>query len=628
MPSASRSLAAILLAISLPAWAQPPGGDEPGPSILLVTFDTTRADHLGAYGYELAKTPTIDALASRGVLFESAITTTPVTLPSHASILTGTYPSAHGIHDNAVFTLATEAKLVSEVFERAGWRTGAFVGSFVLDRRFGLDQGFETYLGPSDPETFTATVARRPANEVVDDAIAWFADLKPTDRFFAWVHFYDPHRPLLEVDERGRAIENAYDLAISFADGQLGRLQRYLRKRELDGRLVTVVTADHGEGNGDHGEDTHGIFLYQSVMRVPLIFSASDAMSWKQGAARVERAVSNVAVAPTLLAIAGFESSEMPDVKVSSLLTAGGGVEANASAPGLYLESYTPYYSYRWRALRGIVRDNAKLIQGATRELYSLDADPDERNDRAAQSTQQVSDLSASLDELVRVHAPLGWVASQHVSNLEAALLASLGYSTNSASSEADPFASTLPDPRDRIGDLALINETAKALTRWAEISANAGSAWQRDQLARETLEQGRQLTLQLQKNNPDDPNVPLLLGAIEDELGHWAAAVPHLERAVAIRPKDPTVQARLATVYGKVGRSNEAIERMEYAISLSPGQSRYYAWLIEYLLDTGKFDEATRWLDRFDAALESGTALHSEAKLWIARQRRRVPRT
>jgi arylsulfatase A-like enzyme len=628
MVLAGRRFAAMLLAMSLMGWAQPVFASEKRPSILLVTFDTTRADHLGAYGYELAATPTIDALASRGVLFESAVTTTPVTLPSHASILTGTYPSAHGVHDNAVFTLATDATLVSEVFQRAGWRTGAFIGSFVLDRRFGLDQGFEKYRGPADPEAFTATAARRPADEVVDDAIAWFAELAATERFFAWVHFYDPHRPLPEVDLRSRETERPYDRAISHADAQLGRLLRYLREQKLDERLVTVVTADHGEGNGEHGEKTHGIFLYQSVMRVPLIFTASDAMSWPSHPVRVERAVSNVAIAPTLLAIAGLGRSEMPDVKVRSLLTVAGDVRPNASAPGLYLESYTPYYSYHWRALRAIVDGNRKLIRGVTPELYSLDLDPDERNDRAAQLVGQVSDLSASLDELLRVHAPLGWVESQHVSDADAALLASLGYSTPtvSKSSDEDPFASTLPDPRNRIGDLALIDETAEALTRWSELSSKAGTAWQRDKLARENLEPSRKAMLRLQQNNPHDPNAPLLLGAIEDASGNSAAAVIHYERFVAIRPTDSTVQARLATVYAKVGRSDEAIERMEYAISLSPRQSRYYHWLIEHLLDSGKFDRATHWLDRFDEALEPGTALRLQVKLWIVTQRRRVP--
>lgn len=628
MTLASRGFAAIVLASGLLISAEPGSADNARPSILLVTFDTTRADHLGAYGYEFARTPTIDGLAAHGVLFESAITTTPITLPSHTSILTGTYPSAHGIHDNAVFELATEATLVSEVFRRGGWRTGAFVSSFVLDSRFGLDQGFETYRGPADSAAFTTTAPRRPANEVVDDAIEWFADLRTEDRFFVWVHFYDPHRPLTEVDERGQPTQRAYDLAISFADAQLGRLLRYLRERRLDSRLVTVVTADHGESNGDHGENTHGIFLYHSVMRVPLIFAASEGMAWKQGAVRVDHAVSNVAVAPTLLAIAGFDGDEMPNVKVSPLLTAAGDVLAGSSMPELFLESYTPYYSHRWRALRGVVRGHAKLIQGATPELYSLDVDPGERDDRAAESPEQVLDLSASLEELVRIHAPLGWVARKGVSQTEAALLESLGYSTHAlpASSEEDPFASGLPEPYERIGDIELVTEASKALKRWSEISDSGGSAWQRDQLARETLELGKNSILQVQQNNPNDPNVPVVLGAIEDALGNFAAAVPLYERGLTIRPMDSTLHARLATVYAKAGRSKHAVERMEYAISLSPRQSLYYRWLITHLLDTGEFDAATRWMDRFAVALEPGTAVHLEVVLWLVTQRKRVP--
>jgi arylsulfatase A-like enzyme len=166
------------------------------PSVLLVTFDTVRADRIGAYGHASAATPTLDGLAARGVLFESAVSPTPTTLPSHASILTGTYPSAHGVHDNGAFALERDARLISEVFRERGFRTAAFVGTYILDESFGLNQGFETYRGPILTLEYRMRESRRSANEVVDDAISWFEQLDPGERFFVWVHFYDPHRPL------------------------------------------------------------------------------------------------------------------------------------------------------------------------------------------------------------------------------------------------------------------------------------------------------------------------------------------------------------------------------------------------------------------------------------------------
>jgi arylsulfatase A-like enzyme len=256
------------------AAASPAEGErEARPSILLVTFDTTRADHIGAYGYAPARTPTLDGIAKRGILFESAVSPTPVTLPSHVSILTGTYPSAHGVHDNGIFFLKQEATLISEVFQKNGWQTAAFVGVNVLDALYGLDQGFDRYLSPGPSEEYQFRRPRRPANEVVDDAIAWFDEIDSDEPFFAWLHFYDPHRPLPTHDSFGTPIERPYDKAISFCDQQLGRLMEALDERGLSENLLTAVTADHGESNGEHGERTHAIFLYQAVMRVPLIIA-------------------------------------------------------------------------------------------------------------------------------------------------------------------------------------------------------------------------------------------------------------------------------------------------------------------------------------------------------------------
>ena len=275
-------------------------------SVLLVTFDTTRADRIGAYGFDGAHTPT-------------------------------------------------------------------------LDRRLGLDQGFEVYRGPAGQGLGTVAMVRRPASDVVDDAIAWFESVAPTERYFVWLHLYDPHE-VPEPPEPWRSrLSNRYDAAIAFADAELGRLLDFLDDRHLSDGLLTVVTADHGESLGEHGEQSHGMFVYDAVMRVPLILSGSGLSA----PARVERAVTTASIAPTLLELVGISSAAMPHARTGSLLTRDTALAENVGEP-LYIETHVPFYAHRWHALRGIVWRGHKLIVGRGVELYQLADDAGEQDDRAA----------------------------------------------------------------------------------------------------------------------------------------------------------------------------------------------------------------------------------------------------
>ncbi|MBW2578359.1 MAG: sulfatase-like hydrolase/transferase [Deltaproteobacteria bacterium] len=591
-------------------------------SILLVTFDTVRADRIGAYGYLPARTPTLDGLAARGILFESAVSATPTTLPSHASILTGTYPSAHGVHDNGVFALERDAVLISEVFQQRGFRTAAFVGTYILDASFGLDQGFEAYRGPASTLEFRMHEARRSANEVVDDAISWFEQLDRGERFFVWVHFYDPHRPLAERDAGGRKIENPYDFAISACDRELGRLLRFIDSRGLAENLLTVVTADHGESNGEHGESTHGVFVYQSAMRVPLIFSGGPLA--EQKGVRVNRTVTNAAIVPTLLNFAGLPETEMPAVRLRTLLTTETGGTPSANAAPILLQSLTPYYNYRWRGLRGVLWREYKLVHGSTPELYALKEDPGELADVADKRSDLVAELSRQLENLVAEHAPLGWAASRTVTADETELLASLGYAEHYTGE--DPFDPTLPDPRDRIGDIELINEAGRNFRLWGELSTQYATAWQRDQNGRHFLEKARALVLELRERNPRDPSIPMLLGAIESELRNYDAAIPLLEQAARESPLEPVQRARLADTYAKAQRPDDAIREMQKAIDLDPEQSAYHQMLIGYALQAQRFDDALRSMDRYVGAMKDGSPEHRNATSWVAEQKRRIP--
>ena len=237
-------------------------------NVLFVTLDTTRADHIGAYGYGTARTPALDALAKEGALFEYCITPTAYTLPSHSSMMTGLYPPAHGVRINGEAALPDSDTTLAERLAAKGYRTGAFVGAFVLDGRWGLSQGFQQYddhfkLGP-DQRLDLARV-QRPANEVVDAALKWLGE-RNAKPFFAWVHLYDPHAPYEPPEPL-----QGYDGEITFADSQIARLLEWLDRSGLKDDTIVVVAGDHGEGLGDHGEDEHGYYIYDSSVRVPLI---------------------------------------------------------------------------------------------------------------------------------------------------------------------------------------------------------------------------------------------------------------------------------------------------------------------------------------------------------------------
>jgi len=269
--------------------AGPAAPEASRPSLLLVTLDTTRADRVGARRDGRPVTPSIDALAKDGVVFERALAAAPVTLPSHATILTGVYPCAHGVRDNGVFRLGPEARLVSEALSERGWRSGAFVGAYVLDARFGLDQGFEVYTASGTAGIGNVIYAERPAHRVVDDAIAWLGSLPPDAPFFAWVHLFDPHAPFAPPKAWRARFEDPYDGEIAFADDQVGRLVSWIRRRDPARELVVVVTADHGEGLGAHGEASHGTFLYQDTMHVPLVISGAGVARGVRSSAPVAR---------------------------------------------------------------------------------------------------------------------------------------------------------------------------------------------------------------------------------------------------------------------------------------------------------------------------------------------------
>ena len=286
------------------------------PNVVLVTLDTTRADHLGCYGDADARTPAIDGLATGGILFSQAATPAPLTLPAHASILTGLYPTYHGVRLNGTTALGPDRTTLAEVFSERGYRTGAFVGAFVVDGRWGLNQGFATYDDRFDLGKFKRldlAAVQRPGNEVVDAALEWLNGRRDQP-FFAWIHLYDPHSPYeppepFRTQHGARGLAGLYDGEIAFADQQVGRLVSWLETAGLTGRTIVVIAGDHGEGLGSHGEGTHGFFLYDYALHVPLIISTP--FDQLRGG-RVDDQVSLVDVFPTVLDAGGHRLDRRP----------------------------------------------------------------------------------------------------------------------------------------------------------------------------------------------------------------------------------------------------------------------------------------------------------------------------
>jgi arylsulfatase A-like enzyme/tetratricopeptide (TPR) repeat protein len=404
--------------------------------VLLITMDTTRADHIGCYGDASAKTPSLDRLAASGILFERAYTTSVLTLPSHASILTGLLPPGHAVRDNGTDRLHDEAETLAEIFGRAGYRTGAFVSSAVLEAMYGLDQGFSTYDDATTKDSrYTVAYPEREARSVTDAALAWLREAgsgqdagKP---WLLWVHYFDPHSPYKppapwEQEFAGRL----YDGEIAYMDSEIGRLLEGAGPSAGDGAPVVVAVADHGEGLGDHGEISHGVFLYDESARIPLIMKVPGLPA---GGMRVSAVVSSVSILPTLTDLAGLPPPvrshgtslrplwEAPGAATAAAVSrqradggdetfpggghgvdhpgsgstggsGGGGGRTTGEGPGrgspgageAYTETIMPATMYGWSPLASLRSGTWKYIHGPHPELYAMEADPGERADRLA----------------------------------------------------------------------------------------------------------------------------------------------------------------------------------------------------------------------------------------------------
>ncbi len=429
-------------------------------NLLLITLDTTRADRLGCYGSDRGLTPALDGLAAEGVVFENAYCTAPITLPSHATILTGLQPPEHGLRVNGESRLSDSVTTLAEALRDRGYRTGAFIGAFVLDKTFGLDQGFDVYDDDVAKPTGTGESRlkrERPGEVVARRALEWLRT--PSGKpWFCWVHFYDPHDPYSPWESLfgNRFLQEPYDAEIAYVDRQVGALLDYLKQAGLEGRTLVVAVADHGESLGEHGEKTHGLTLYNAALKVPMIVRMPAAIGAGQ---RMSEHVSLVNTAPTVLDL--LRLGPLPQASGLSLVPMLGG-KAEGHSP-CYAESDMPYSQFGWSPLRGLVSVPWKYVRSPKAELYDLSRDGSEMNNLTAQDSGKVAGMEAELSRLEQGFVRQG-AAKVSLSADDRQALTSLGYAGRQGAETPAEALKSLPDVKDMLPLVDAVNEARRLL--------------------------------------------------------------------------------------------------------------------------------------------------------------------
>jgi len=438
--------AALVVAIR----PRPVGAGVANLNLLLITLDTTRADRLGPYGSTAVRTPNLDRLARQGVVFENTWSVAPLTLPAHASLFTGLEPARHGVRENVGFSLDASHVTLAERLRHEGFATAGFAAAVVLDESSGIGRGFEHYAGGfrSTPGARPARDRlRRPADVVTGQAMTWWRARRPS-RFFAWMHFYDAHAPYEPPEPfRSEYQGHPYDGALAFVDQQIGVLLDFLSRHGVLDRTIVAVVADHGESLGDHGEQQHGLFLYESVIRVPLIIRAPLP---GMAARRVSALTRITDVMPTLLELLGVGPHRAGDGSSLVNLMSGRGDDRDREA---YAENTYPRSRFGWGELRALRSGRYKLIDTIRPELYDLARDPHEQRNLIDDRPRLASAMLARLTALgAGVARPVPSPSSASAGDERRAQLSSLGY-VGGGRPAVPAGARGVPDPKDQVGE-------------------------------------------------------------------------------------------------------------------------------------------------------------------------------
>ncbi len=589
-------------------------------NVLLVTFDTTRADRLGCYGNSAARTPAIDLLAQNGVRYENCFAPATITLPSHATILTGLYPFHHGLRTNGVGPLEDRFETLAEVLRRTGLATGAFLGAAVLEAQYGLAQGFDVYDCAFDParEGSKFEYPERKAEAVTDAAIAWLEKLGGR-RYFLWAHYYDPHAPYAPPGfDAGASTQHAYEAEITYADEHLNRLLGFAGKLRHDtGRDTLVIfCADHGEALWDHGEPTHGLFVYNECLRAPLIIHRPDRPDAR---GVVHAPVSLADIYPSVLEWLGIAAPYAVHGRALPILPDEPGVDSDRS---VYFEAYLAYYTYGWSPLEGVLSHRLKYIQAPRPELYDLRDDPAESRNLYDDRDARLPSLRESLQAVQRAalgHAPAD--EAEPVQDDESLRkLIALGYAGGVIPSADDDAARA--DPKDRLplhrniiqaqaeidlGRFAVALELVqnvvrddpdnpRALFLLGDLLAEPDVQEPADAVARERIA--------APLPEPFDALLPLYRGIALARRGLLDDAEEMLKRSLAANPDNSESVYNLSQVYAARGDWTHAEAALRDALRVSPAHAQSAAALGQILERADRLADAVAL---YEAAITAG---------------------
>ena len=557
-------------------------------NVVVVTLDTLSARHLSQYGSTRIDTPAFGRVAAEGVLFEQATATVPLTLPSHTSMFTGTYPMFHGVRDNGGYYVREESETLAETLQGAGYRTGAFVAAFVVDSRWGLDQGFDRYhddFNFREFERISLDSVQRPGDEVLDAALAWMDEVQE-ERFFSWIHLYDPHWPYEAPEPWASRVggygDAAYDAEVLFTDSLVGRLLAWLDEKALADDTLLVLIGDHGESLGRHREGAHGFFIYDASMQVPFLVRAPYRQLGR--GLRVPSQVRGIDLMPTVLDLVGVPVPG--DVQGASLVSLLDGSETDLGL-WAYSESLYPRNHYGWSPLRSLRNGLLHFIAAPRPELFEVLTDPGETTNLAPERPGQVRQLQARLDQLVADLENEGADAQapETLDEETRAQLAALGYLGGSSRVRVDEDE-PLADPKDKI---VLYNLLKAAGTDSTEDRIEDAMAKVRQVLAEDAgiLE------------------AHFVLGNLFVKREDWDGAIGAYREALALDPEYKSAILGLADAYRLAARYEEAAAGYRRLLELDPNDNKAFYHLAEIHAAREEYEDALEVLAGLEATGE-----------------------
>jgi len=569
--------------------------------VILISIDTCRADYLSCYGYPRKITPNIDVITQEGILFENTITPVPLTLPAHSSMLTGTDPPYHGVHDNHGYFLGGSNITLAEILKGHGFTTAAFVSTFVMDSQFGLDQGFDTYYDRFEQLDFDMISNERRGGQTTDLALEWLQQNKD-EKFFLFLHYYDPHTKYEPPEPfASKFSDNLYAGEIAFTDYCIGRFIQKLKALGLFDSALIIITGDHGEMLGEHGEDEHGYFIYQSAVRVPLIFK----LPHRRESQSVKDIVGLIDIVPTICSLLGIKPPAISDGQdLSQYFTPQSPARKQRY---LYTESLHPT-KYNANSLLALVTNRFKFIQTTRPELYDLAADPNEEENLIDRQPQQARILRENLRQILQK------TLAKRKSDSKVALdeqtrkrLESLGY-VGAAISENFKFDRTKEDPKDLIDFhlsitklYRLISERrfteAKELCHSLsskqpgnyEIYASLGKiAFQESD-----IKKGKAYMLKSLSLNPNQTNLHNHLGMVLAEENDNTRAISHFTQSLRLNPNQKGVHFALANIYDRLNKFEQAVSHYTELLQIAPDMAAAHNNLASLFLREGNLQKA-----------------------------------